>query len=157
MKKEQIVMHDAQAEILRRIKPLARRYRELTGRPLGVTGEVGEFEATRLLRVRLAGVRQPGFDAKLRRNGREERLEIKTRVILPDSKPGQNIGSLRVRSRRWNAVLLVLLDERYDATEIWRASRTSILRELRRPGSNARRRGVLTVEKFKSVGRRVWP
>ena len=35
-------------------KQLARRYHELTGKPLGVTGEVAEYEAHRLLGVELA-------------------------------------------------------------------------------------------------------
>jgi uncharacterized protein (UPF0254 family) len=34
---------------IRLAKRIARRYRELTGKPLGITGEVGEIQAARLL------------------------------------------------------------------------------------------------------------
>jgi hypothetical protein len=48
-------------ELLATVKDLAREYYELTkGRSLGVTGEVAEYEAARLLAVRLAPVRQAG-------------------------------------------------------------------------------------------------
>jgi hypothetical protein len=50
-------------ELLGDVKHLAREYRELTGRLLGVTGEVAEYEAARLLGVELAPVRQAGYDA----------------------------------------------------------------------------------------------
>lgn len=40
-------------QTLAEAKRLARRYRTLTGKPLGVTGEVAEFEAARLLGLEL--------------------------------------------------------------------------------------------------------
>lgn len=43
-------------EILRQVKLLATEYHDLRGRPLGVTGEVAEYEA-------VSPVRQPGFGA----------------------------------------------------------------------------------------------
>lgn len=45
-------------------KRLAKRYYVLTGRPLGITGEVAEYEAIRLLGLRPAQVRHPGYDAE---------------------------------------------------------------------------------------------
>ena len=35
-------------------KAVARRYRELTGKPLGITGEVGEVQTAQLLKLKLA-------------------------------------------------------------------------------------------------------
>jgi hypothetical protein len=45
------------------VKELAKRYFALTGRPLSVTSEIAEYEASRLLGLELAPVRQPGWDA----------------------------------------------------------------------------------------------
>lgn len=45
-------------ELLGEAKRLAKEYRELTGRPLGITGEVAEYEAARLLEIELSAVRQ---------------------------------------------------------------------------------------------------
>jgi hypothetical protein len=40
-------------EVIRRAKVLAKKYYALTGRPLGITGEVAEYEASRLLQLAL--------------------------------------------------------------------------------------------------------
>ena len=48
---------DAIMRILRDAKLLAREYRALTGKPLGVTGEVAEYEAARILGLELTPVR----------------------------------------------------------------------------------------------------
>ncbi|MCA1812636.1 MAG: hypothetical protein LC624_01640 [Halobacteriales archaeon] len=49
--------------ILKEAKPHARQYRELKGKPLGITGEIAEYAAARLLRLELAPARTAGFDA----------------------------------------------------------------------------------------------
>ena len=144
-------------EILADAKRLAKRYREATGRPLGVTGEVAEYEATRLLNLELAEVRQAGYDAIRRLNGRVDRLQIKGRCVLPNYKPGQRIGSIRIDTE-WDAVLLVLLNEDFEATAIYEARRPDVVEALTAPGSKARNeRGALSVSKFKAIGRRIWP
>jgi hypothetical protein len=50
-------------EILREAKKLAQEYHALSGKPLGITGEVAEYEAARILGVELTPARQPGYDA----------------------------------------------------------------------------------------------
>lgn len=42
-------------ELLRQAKLLAVRHRQLTGEPLGITGEVAEFEAAAILGLDLHG------------------------------------------------------------------------------------------------------
>ncbi len=54
-------------EVLNGVKVLAREYYELTGRPLGVTAEIAEYEAARLLKLTLSPARQAGYDATARR------------------------------------------------------------------------------------------
>jgi hypothetical protein len=58
-------------EILRQAKKLAQEYRSLTGKPLGITGEVAECEAARLLGVELTPARQAGYGAVELRSGLE--------------------------------------------------------------------------------------
>ena len=60
-------------KILTEAKRLSRRYKEITGKPLGITGEVAEFEAARHLGLQLAEARSPGYDAKKNENGAELR------------------------------------------------------------------------------------
>ena len=52
--------------ILAETKRLAQQYRALTGKPLGVTGEVAEFEAARILDLDLL---PPGRRATTPSNG----------------------------------------------------------------------------------------
>lgn len=144
-------------KLLGEAKQLAKEYRDLTGRPLGVTGEVAEYEAARLLGVELSGVRQAGYDAVRKTRTGTQRLQIKGRCILPGSKPGQRVGGID-RAKEWDVVLLVLLDEHFEATAIYEADRAAVEAALTAPGSRARNeRGQLGVSKFKSIGRKVWP
>jgi hypothetical protein len=107
--------------VLSEAKGLAQRYRALTGKPLGVTGEVAEYEAARILGLELAPARMAGYDATETAGGGTRRLQIKGRCILPGASPGQRIGSIDVE-KEFDAVLLVLLDPNLDAFEIVEAS-----------------------------------
>ena len=55
--------------ILAEAKRLAQEYRVLTGKPLGITGEVAEYEAARILGVELTPARNEGYDAIENKNG----------------------------------------------------------------------------------------
>jgi len=135
-------------EILREAKRLAQQYRAATGKPLGITGEVAEYEAARILGVELTPARQAGYDALEHSNGTIRRLQIKGRCLLPNCKPGQRLGSIDVK-KDWDAVLMVLLNENFDAIEIYEAVRTAVLAALSAPGSRARNeRGALGIRKF---------
>ena len=142
--------------LLAEAKKLAQRYRALTGKPLGITGEVAEYEAARLLGVTLTPARQAGYDATETHGGKVRRLQIKGRCILENSKPGQRLGSIGIK-KEFDAVLLVLLDGNFDATVIYEASRKAVIAALTKPGSKARNeRGALSVAKFKSIGHVRW-
>ena len=143
-------------EILAEAKTLAQEYRALTGKPLGVTGEVAEYEAARLLEIELTPARQAGYDAIERNNGVTRHLQIKGRCLLPNCKPGQRLGRIDV-NKEWDAVLMVLLDENFNATEIYEAQRVDVLAALQAPGSKSRNeRGALGLGKFKSIGKLRW-
>ncbi len=147
---------DSVFEILAEVKKLARRYRVLTGKPLGITGEVAEYEAARILGVELSPARQAGYDATEERDGRIFRLQIKGRCVLEASRPGQRIGRIDIK-KDFDAVLLVLLDSDFEATTIYEAPREAVIAALAEPGSKSRNdRGALGVRKFKSIGHVRW-
>ena len=144
-------------EILAQVKPLAAEYYRLTGKPLGVTGEVAEVVAAETLGLELAPPRTEGFDA-IRKNGhREERIQIKGRAYGADAKPGQRLGKIK-RGAPCDAVLLVLLDNRtLEPREMWEAPYAPVEERLALPGSKARARGSLGVPEFKRLARQIWP
>jgi hypothetical protein len=142
--------------ILKSAKALAQEYKKLTGKPLGITGEVAEYEAARILDLELTPARQAGYDAIEGSELGARRLQIKGRCLENNCKPGQRIGRIDLK-KDWDAVLLVLLDEDFEATEIWEADRAPVEAALKAPGSKSRNeRGALAVSKFKSLGRRRW-
>jgi hypothetical protein len=140
-------------EILAQVKPLASQYYRLTGKPLGVTGEVAEFVAAEELGLTLVSARTAGYDA-LRGT---ERIQIKGRAYGKDAKPGQRMSRIKLDAP-CDTVLLVLLDvETLDPREMYEAPYAKVVEILSRPGSKARERGALGVNAFKAIARRVWP
>lgn len=138
-------------ELIEQARLIAGSYKRLTGRPLGITGEVAEYEAARLLGLELAEARAPGYDA-LRG---AERIQIKGRVLGPDAKSGQRLGAIKL-DYPWETALFVALDGDLRPTGIWEASRADVEAALSRTESKARQRGALSVAEFKSIGRQVW-
>lgn len=147
---------DEVMNLLAQAKTLAKRYRELTGKPLGVTGECAEYEAARILGLDLAPARTAGYDAMEILNGKTRRLQIKGRCVLPGSKPGQRMGAIDT-NKEFDAVLLVILDQDMEAVEMIEAERYDVLKALSAPGSRARNeRGQLGISKFRSIGAVQW-
>jgi Family of unknown function (DUF6998) len=142
--------------LLNDAKKLAKKYRMLTGKPLGITGEVAEFSAANILGLKLSKARQAGYDATKKVNGKELKVQIKGRCILNNAKPGQRLGSIQL-DKEWDAVIMVLLDEDLEVICMYEAERRAIENALMVPGSKARNeRGALGVSKFKSIGQLVW-
>jgi hypothetical protein len=156
MSRTELIEPEEIGEIIRSAKALAKRYRAITGRPLGITGEVSEYEAARLLGLELATVRQVGYDVVRTNGSRQQKLQVKGRCVLT-GKPGQRLGRIDLKAE-WDGVLLVLLDSDFEPTAIYEAQRPEIVEALTKPGSKARNeRGALSISKFKSIGRRIWP
>ncbi|UIY30997.1 hypothetical protein LZK73_11980 [Neorhizobium galegae] len=145
-------------EILTAIKPLAAEYYRLTGKPLGVTGEVAEAVAADVLGLELAPPRTAGYDAiRSTLDGSKERIQIKGRAFGADARPGQRLGRIK-QAAACDTVLLVLLDNAtLDLREMWQAPYAAVAERLARPGSKARERGALGVPEFKSLAVKVWP
>ena len=142
--------------ILARAKKAAVDYYRLTGKPLGITGEVGEFEAARLLGLTLVPARVPGHDAT---DDAGLRYQIKSRAVSDLRRANsQRLGSIKPTQEKWDAVLMVLMNQELKTQEIWKAERKAVVKALDEPGSKARNeRGALSVSKFRRIGTRVWP
>lgn len=143
-------------EVLAEAKALAKKYRKLTGKPLGITGEVAEFSAAQILGLELAIARQSGYDAIRYKNGETTKIQIKGRCIPSNAGPGQRLGGIQL-DKEWDSVLLVLMDEDLEVLSMYEATRPEVESALLAPGSKARNeRGALAVSKFKAIGHEVW-
>ena len=158
---------DQRLILLEQARMLARDYYRLTGRPLGVTGEVAEAEAAKLLGLQLAPPRQEGYDATRSVGGQEQKVQVKGRVLQragvdldgrfrPKQTDSAKVGTIRLK-HEWDVVALVLMNDDYETTAIYEASRELIEAELLRDGSKARDRGQLSVSSFKRLGHQTWP
>lgn len=147
-----------EGEILNEVKRLAVEYYSVTGKPLGVSGEIAEFEAAEKLGLTLADVRTAGYDAIRINNGNTEKIQIKGRRIV-SGKPRYRgrVPSINLK-QPFDAVALVLMDETYDAFEIWEASQEAVRERLTAPGSKSRNeRGSMAISQFVSIATKIWP
>lgn len=135
---------------------LAAEYRRATGKPLGISAEIAEYDAARLLNLELHKNDESGYDAIGHGPREGKRIQIKGRAIFDESKPGHRIGQLKME-KPWDSVVLVLMDENYEALEIYEADRDELDEAVRESlNSNRAKRGVMSVAKFKHLGRMVW-
>ncbi len=145
-------------ELLDAVKSLGARYYRITGKPLGVTGEVAELAAAQLLGLRLCAAREPGFDAWDESLTPRSRIQIKGRAVDAADRYRGRCPSIKY-GNLFDEVVLVLLDRQtLEPLEIWRASEAAVIERLTKPGGKARNeRGSMGLTQFRSIAQRVWP
>jgi len=144
-------------KLIAEARRLAADYRRATGKSLaGVSSEIADYDAARLLDLELANDRSQGYDA-LGRGPREgKRIQIKGRAIFDEAKSGQRVGQLKTE-QPWDSVVLVLMDEEFEPFELYEADRADVLAAVEESaGSRRAKRGALSVAKFKRIARLVW-
>ena len=150
------IIERTEKDILRDVKALAVEYYEKTRKPIGVTGEIAEFEASEKLDLKLVDARSPGYDALRRRGKRNDKIQIKGRWKRDGAKWGR-VSKIDI-SKEFDSVVLVLMHRDYEVFEIWEADRGPVVERLIAPGSKARNeRGSLGVSQFKSIAQKIWP
>jgi len=143
-------------KLISETRRLAAEYRRSTGQTLPVSGEIARHDAARLLGLKLCEPGTAGVDA-IGTGSREGRqIQIKSRVMAQEKKSGVRLGQLNAQGD-WDTLLLVILDEDYEASEIYEASREELINALAESEhSNRAKRGALSVAKFKNIGWLVW-
>lgn len=144
-------------KLISEARRIAAEYRKATGKTLGgVSGEIAEHDAAQLLDLELCQPKPGGYDAVGRgaRDGR--RVQIKGRAIFDDAKAGQRIGQLKVE-QEWDSVVLVLMNQEFEPTEIYEAMRDDIMAALDEAKESKRsKRGAMSVARFKNIAQLVW-
>ena len=144
-------------KLIAEARRLAADYRRVTGKPLaGVSSEVCQYDAARLLDLEICDPPVGGYDAIGRGARAGKRIQIKGRAIFDERKSGYRIGQLKV-DQEWDSVMLVLMDENLEPFEIYEAEREDIMADLERAGRSRRAsRGAMSVARFKNIARLVW-
>lgn len=145
------------AELIAQAKMLAVMYRRATGKPLGVSGEIAEYEVARVLELNLSPARTQGYDAERTEADRTIRYQIKGRAVDPCNMRRGRVPSINLK-HEFDEVLLALLNqETLELMEIWQSSRERVRSRLEAPGSKARNiRGSLAISQFISIAEKVW-
>lgn len=145
----------AEDKLISQARLLAAEYRRTMGKPLpGISNEIAQHDAIRLLQLKPPESGEGGFDAvdPAREN---KRIQIKSRTIFDESKSGQRIGQIKTE-KEWDSVVLVLMDEEYEPYEIYEAERDELLEYMEESSSSRAKRGALSVARFKIIGRLAW-
>ena len=142
-------------KLIAQARTLAAEYRRTMGKPLpGISSEIAEHDAVKLLKLEPHTEGEGGFDAiDPVRDGK--RIQIKSRTIFDESKSGQRIGQMKL-DKEWDSVLLVLMDEEYEPYEIYEAEKEDILEFISKSSSSRAKRGAMSVARFKIIGRLAW-
>lgn len=143
-------------KLISEARRIAAEYRRVTGKPLGISAEIACHDACTYLGLE-AHEDAIGYDAVgLKGERKDYRFQVKGRAIFDKKKGGQRLGKIKVE-QDWDKILLVLMDEDFETTEIYEASRDDMLEEIDAAGtSNRQKRGVISVARFKRLAHLVW-
>jgi hypothetical protein len=142
-------------KLIEETRKLAAEFRRTTGTMLPVSGEIARHDVSRQLDLELNQEQSAGFDA-IGRNEREGlRIQIKSRVVGDSVKPGHRIGQLNTDGN-WDLVILSLMDDEFEPLEMYQVSREEIIEAVQDANTQRKKRGALSVAKFKIIGKLVW-
>lgn len=139
--------HLTDDQLIDNIILLAIRYRERFEKNLGITSEIGEYKASRLLNLtRADGNINKGFDAVDKAG---KKVQIKSRIFIRKQERTGQFSNFD-----FDYAVLVLMSSEYEVLEIWKASRRKIKGEIER---QAYKRPSLSINKFKSIALKIYP
>ena len=144
-------------EVIADAKRLAVEYRLLTGKPLGISGEVAEIEVHRCLGLELAPARTAGHDAIRHLGEQSELVQVKGMAIdIAHPRKGR-LPSINL-AHPFDSVVLVLIDQAtMNSYEMLGKLDVTGLNISTKPGSKARNeRGALAISQFCAHALRVW-
>ena len=140
-------------KLMRETRRLAAEYHEATGQALPITQELARYDVKRLLGLQDPDHLQAAVDA-IADWPYGARVQIKGRVIFNDEKGRHRLGQLNADGL-WDCVVLIIYNAQYEADEIYVLPR-EVLEEQSYLQSNSKKRGILSVAKFKNIGFLLW-
>ncbi len=142
-------------KLMSEARRIAAEYRKATGKVLGISSEIARHDAARLMNLELTDDQNAGWDALGRGTREGKRIQIKGRAIFDEQKGGQRIGQLKAE-QEWDSVMVVMMDEDYEPTEIFEADRADVAEAINESDSKRAKRGAMSLAKFKIISRLVW-
>lgn len=147
---------DGMERMMEAVRALGAAYRQRTGRPLGVSGELGEYLAARHLGLTLLAAREGGVDAtRALPEGQAQHVAIRTRTLSMAALEGRRIGALPESEAATHLVLVLLDEESLRLEAIWQAPYPVVFAQQLARGNS---RGMHLTRFFTLPGaERLWP
>lgn len=140
-------------KIIGKVCPFVLKHQKEAGKPAGVTGEIAELEAARILGLKICCPRQAGYDAlRVQDEKVVARIVIKSKCLTDSGELDGGLGEIDL-DKEWDSVLFVVLDEKLEAFAIYEAQRKDIKLAVTRFGNE---RGALSAQQFKSISALIW-
>lgn len=137
-------------------RKIAADYRRATGKSLGIGNEIAKNDACNYLNLQPINDNASSFDAVGKGQREGLKILIKGRAIFDKKKSGTRIGQLKV-DQEWDLLVLVLMNEDFDAYEIYEISRVQVIAEIDSAAqSNRSKRGAMSISRFKRISQLVW-
>lgn len=133
-------------QLIDNIISLAIGYRQRFGKSLGVTSEIGEYKASKLLMLdRAQGNINKGFDAV---DSEGKKVQIKSRIC------SRNKGRTGVfKNYDFDYAVLVLMSEKYEIICIYKLGKQEIKEEIERQHYT---KNSLPINKFIKIAKQVY-
>lgn len=148
-------MENRITKILDEVKQLAKEYKQITGRVLGVTGEIAENETSKILKLELKQARNPGYDSIKRDGDKIVKYEIKGRIKTTNYR-SQRTSKINI-NEEWDKLLLSIMNEDYEVLDIYQADRKDVVESLKKPGSKARsEKFTLRIGEVIRISQKIW-
>jgi len=139
-------------KLINETRRLAAEFKRTTGTMLPVSGEIARYDVSRCLDLTLSDDHSCGYDA-IGKNLRDGlRVQIKSRVIGDAVKSGHRVGQLNPNGS-WDIVILSLMNDEFEAIEMYQLSRSEIIGEL---SKSNKKQNTISVAKFKIISELVW-
>jgi hypothetical protein len=143
-------------KLMSEARKIAADYRRATGKSLGIGNEIAKNDACNLLNLEAVNDNTSSFDAIGKGNRNGLKILIKGRAIFDQKKSGARIGQLKVE-QEWDLLVLVLMNEDFEAYEIYEISRDEVIAEIDNAvQSNRSKRGAMSISRFKIISHLVW-
>ena len=136
-------------KLMSETRHLAAEYHKLTGFALPVSNELARHDAMNILQLDQPSDPESGVDLIGTGPLAGKKIQVKARVIFTGAKSRPKVGQLNFDGK-WDVVILVLLDDNYNAAAMYLADRSN-LHEL-----NAKAGKALSIGRFKAAAKLIW-
>lgn len=135
---------------------IASEYRQSTGNTLPVSAELAKYDAISLLGLKPVTEPERAVDAWMATPEGDRKVQVKGRVVFDPKKSGYRVGQLNLDAN-WDILLLVIMNDRYETSEIYKVSREKILGVLSAARDQGQKsRGAISVKKVQAISEVCW-